>query len=114
MAFDISDTFLLEDVTDPVAINVFSNTTDCDLCNDLEDLKDEYEDSLEDVFGEDEEYFDGEDGMVTYSSGDPDELIDYSNCNLLDDEVNEEILADNDLAEMMEDNELIDIVDGLI
>ena len=77
--FEVSESFLLEDVTDPVAVSVFANTDDCDLANDnFDNLNDEYEDSLEDTFDSDDSYYDGNEygDMTTYSENTPEDLID--------------------------------------
>lgn len=111
--FEVSESFLLEDVTDPVAVSVFANTDDCDLANDnFDNLNGEYEDSLEDTFNADDSYYDGNEygDMTTYSEDTPEDLIDMDCADTLNMDVNEDIIVDNDLSD--EDGELIDIVDG--
>lgn len=111
--FEVSESFLLEDVTDPVAVSVFANTDDYDLANDnFDNLNNEYEDSLEDTFDSDDSYYDGNEygDMTTYSEDTPEDLIDMDCADTLNIDVNEDIIVDNDLSD--EDGELIDIVDG--
>lgn len=111
--FEVSDSFILEEVTDPVAVSIFANTSDYDLSNDnFGSLNREYEDSFEDTFGEDDSYYDGDEygDMSTYSENTPDDLIDMDCADTLNMDVNKDILADIDLSD--EDGELIDIVDG--
>ena len=91
----VADTFLLEDVSDPVAVSVFANTDNYDMSND-EELGEELLKFDED----DENEFD-------------DELLDDLCYNTETDIVNSDIDIDYEAEnDFDEDGEIIDIIDG--
>ena len=95
----VSKTFFLEDMDDPVAINMFSNSSLYELFND-ENIADNLE-TDEDIYGDDideEEFFD--------------DIMQDRSTSQIDIDVDEDIKVNNDLSD--ENGEIIDMVDGLI
>ena len=95
----VSKTFFLEDMDDPVAINMFSNSSLYELFND-ENIADNLE-TDEDIYGDDidkEEFFD--------------DIMQDTSTSQIDIDVDEDIKLNNDLSD--ENGEIIDMVDGLI
>ena len=95
----VSKTFFLEDIDDPVAINMFSNSSLYELFND-ENIADNLE-TDEDIYGDDideEEFFD--------------DIMQDTSTSQIDIDVDEDIKVNNDLSD--ENGEIIDMVDGLI
>ena len=95
----VSKTFFLEDMDDPVAINMFSNSSLYELFND-ENIADNLE-TDEDIYGDDideEEFFD--------------DIMQDTSTSQIDIDVDEDIKVNNDLSD--ENGERIDMVDGLI
>lgn len=95
----VSKTFFLEDMDDPVAINMFSNSSLYELFND-ENIADNLE-TDEDIYGDDideEEFFD--------------DIMQDTSTSQIDIDVDEDIKVNNDLSD--ENGEIIDMVDGLI
>ena len=95
----VSKTFFLEDMDDPVAINMFSNSSLYELFND-ENISDNLE-TDEDIYGDDideEEFFD--------------DIMQDTSTSQIDIDVDEDIKVNNDLSD--ENGEIIDMVDGLI
>ena len=84
---------------DPVAINMFSNSSLYELFND-ENIADKIE-TDEDIYGDDideEEFFD--------------DIMQDTSTSQIDIDVDEDIKVNNDLSD--ENGEIIDMVDGLI
>ena len=95
----VSKTFFLEDMDDPVDINMFSNSSLYELFND-ENIADNLE-TDEDIYGDDideEEFFD--------------DIMQDTSTSQIDIDVDEDIKVNNDLSD--ENGEIIDMVDGLI
>ena len=95
----VSKTFFLEDMDDPVAINMFSNSSLYELFND-ENIADNLE-TDEDIYGDDideEEFFD--------------DIMQDTSTSQIDIDVDEDIKVNSDLSD--ENGEIIDMVDGLI
>ena len=95
----VSKTFFLEDMDDPVAITMFSNSSLYELFND-ENIADNVE-TDEDIYGDDideEEFFD--------------DIMQDTSTSQIDIDVDEDIKVNNDLSD--ENGEIIDMVDGLI
>ena len=95
----VSKTFFLEDMDDPVAINMFSNSSLYELFND-ENIADNLE-TDEDIYGDnidEEEFFD--------------DIMQDTSTSQIDIDVDEDIKVNNDLSD--ENGEIIDMVDGLI
>ena len=95
----VSKTFFLEDIDEPVAINMFSNSSLYELFND-ENIADNLE-TDEDIYGDDideEEFFD--------------DIMQDTSTSQIDIDVDEDIKVNNDLSD--ENGEIIDMVDGLI
>ena len=95
----VSKTFFLEDIDDPVAINMFSNSSLYELFND-ENIADNLE-TDEDIYGDDideEEFFD--------------DIMQDTSTSQIDIDVDEDIKVNNDLSD--ENGEIIDMIDGLI
>ena len=95
----VSKTFFLEDMDDPIAINMFSNSSLYELFND-ENIADNLE-TDEDIYGDDideEEFFD--------------DIMQDTSTSQIDIDVDEDIKVNNDLSD--ENGEIIDMVDGLI
>ena len=95
----VSKTFFLEDMDDPVAINMFSNSSLYELFND-ENIADNLE-TDEDIYGDDideEEFFD--------------DIMQDTSTSQIDIDVDEDIKVNNDLSD--ENGEIIDMIDGLI
>ena len=95
----VSKTFFLEDMDDPVAINMFSNSSLYELFND-ENIADNLE-TDEDIYGDDideEEFFD--------------DIMQDTSTSQIDIDVDEDIKVNNDLSD--ENGEIIGMIDGLI
>lgn len=95
----VSDTFFLEDVEDPVAINMFSNSSLYDLFND-ENIADNLE-TDEDLYGVDIDL----DDFI-------DDIVGTTSLSIIDQDVDEDIETDSDMTD--DDGEIIDMIDGIV
>ena len=97
---EISDTFFLEDYEDPVAVNMFVNSSNYELFND-ENIASEIDDDLllfDSVNESSEELFD--------------DYMSNSSTSIIDTTIDEEIEIDRDVSDY--DGEIIDMIDGLV
>ena len=95
----VSDTFMLEDITDPVAVSVFCNTEAYEIANDEQLAQDLLK------YDNDEDYdLDTNSDFEDYCYG--------SEIDVLNSDIDAEFEVDNDFDDY--DGEIFDMVDGLI
>lgn len=94
----VSDSFFLEDVEDPIATNMFVNSSLYELLND-------------DVVG-DSLFRHSSDGEDDYANTFFDDCMTGCSISLIDTEVDKDLSVDNNIDD--EDGEIIDMLDGLV